>query len=941
MGTMNRAAGAWFMAAGAWLMVAAGVAMGADGRVVGTNAADLLAIYPGLHMVETTGRIESFHGVPMNVAATPLQAATEWLAANGTAFGAGRLELKLVREEAMEDRFHVYTYSQTIDSVPVEFGMVKILVLSRPEGHAVVMASAKVATRPAAGFADPRLTGEEAQKAVGSKREYSRIKQWSAPEMIVYVGEGDFPEWIAPRLVWRFTGEQAGLGAPFKRSFFVDAATGELIHSRNEIYHIDVTGTVRGRATPFPPGSATADHAGNPPVEVPIPNIRVRINGDNAASAFTDINGNFTIPWAGTEPVTVDCSVGDGRWVTVQEQLAGQALMTASATATPGTPVTLRLNPAPGSQYTNAQVNAFLHQNSTHDFWKGYAPTSTILDTQLPAKTSVSGTCNAFYDGASTNYYAVGGSCNNTAFSSVVAHEYGHHIVNRLGLAQGGFGEGFGDVMSILQYDDFVVGRFFQTSGAPVRSPDTAMVQYPCSTCAVHTGGQVLGGSICKVRRNLGNRYGSAVGLEKARQNTISWSRVTLGGNSGDSALPRTLTEYLTVNDDDGNINNGTPDFCEIVNAFGQHGVTLEGINDSVTFALSQPIPSTLAPSSSTPFTVTIAGICRVPVADTARLHWRDGTSGAFNSTLLTRGVGNAYTGFIDAPSCAAGSIQYYFSVTTTNSTGGSPATAFFPAASPTAPAPVTALIASGSVVVADDFETDRGWTVGPNTATAGVWVRVDPNGTAAQPEDDRTPGGVNCWVTGQGTVGGALGAADIDGGATVLTSPAYNFASVQDVEVSYWRWYSNGLGAAPYADTFRIDVSVNNGTTWTNAETIGPGAAGDANVTPGWIQSRWTLRSKGLAPSSQIRLRFTAEDAGTGSLVEAALDDVQLLGLSCEDPQPCVGDFNGDGGVDGADVVAFFAAWEVGDSAADVSEDGGIDGSDLEVFFTAWQAGC
>ena len=939
MSTKNRAAS--IVVAGVWLAVVAGAAFGADGRVVGTTAADLLATYPGLRMVETAGRIESFHGMPMNVAATPRQAATDWLAANETSFGAGRLELTLEREEAMEDRFHVYTYSQTIDSVPVEFGMVKILVLSRPEGHAVVMASAKVAERPEGGLVDSRLTGEEAQKLVGEKAEYARITQWSAPEMIVYVGEGDLPAWMSPRLVWRFTGEQAGLGEPFKRSFFVDAATGDLLHVRNEILHIDVTGTVRGRATPSPLGNAAADHSGNPPAERGIPGIRVRINGNNANSAFTDANGNFTIPWAGTAPVTVDCSVGDGLWVSVQEQLAGQALMTATATATPGTPVTLLLNPAPGSQYTNAQVNAFIHQNSTHDFWKGYAPTSTILDAVLPAKTTVTGTCNAFYDGASTNFYAIGGSCNNTAFSSVVSHEYGHHIVNRLGLAQNGFGEGFGDVMSILQYDDFVIGRYFQTSSAPVRTPDTSMVQYPCTSCAVHTGGQVLGGSICKVRRNMGNKYGSTPGLERARQNTISWSRVTLGGNAGDSALPRTLTEYLTINDDDGNINNGTPDYCEIINAFGQHGVTVEGLSDSAIFTLS-PAPATMLPPLETvPFTLNVGGLCRVPVPGSARLNWRAGSTGAFTTTAMTQTAANAYAGTLSTPSCSSGVLQYYFTVTTTNASGGSPTTAYYPAASPTSPAPITVLLASGSVTRSDDFETDRGWTVGPNTATTGIWVRVDPNPTSAQPGDDHTASGTTCWVTGQGTVGGADGAADVDGGATVLTSPAYDFAGYSDVNVSYWRWYSNGLGAAPYADTFRIDVSVDNGATWTNAETIGPGAAGDPNVAPGWIQSRWALSSKGLTPTSRLRLRFTAEDAGSGSLIEAAVDDVELVGIRCEDPRPCLGDFNADGGVDFADIVAFFGVWDRGDAAADVNQDGGVDGGDIETFFVAWQSGC
>jgi hypothetical protein len=54
-----------------------------------------------------------------------------------------------------------------------------------------------------------------------------------------------------------------------------------------------------------------------------------------------------------------------------------------------------------------------------------------------------------------------------------------------------------------------------------------------------------------------------------------------------------------------------------------------------------------------------------------------------------------------------------------------------------------------------------------------------------------------------------------------------------------------------------------------------------------------------------------------------------------------CAGDFNEDGGVDGADIDAFFAAWESGDAAADINEDGGVDGGDVGAFFTRWEAGC
>jgi hypothetical protein len=52
------------------------------------------------------------------------------------------------------------------------------------------------------------------------------------------------------------------------------------------------------------------------------------------------------------------------------------------------------------------------------------------------------------------------------------------------------------------------------------------------------------------------------------------------------------------------------------------------------------------------------------------------------------------------------------------------------------------------------------------------------------------------------------------------------------------------------------------------------------------------------------------------------------------------VADFNRDGGTDGSDVNAFFAAWEMGIPAADANSDGGVDGSDAEAFFFYWSNG-
>jgi len=55
----------------------------------------------------------------------------------------------------------------------------------------------------------------------------------------------------------------------------------------------------------------------------------------------------------------------------------------------------------------------------------------------------------------------------------------------------------------------------------------------------------------------------------------------------------------------------------------------------------------------------------------------------------------------------------------------------------------------------------------------------------------------------------------------------------------------------------------------------------------------------------------------------------------------PCEADINDDGGVDGADVEAFFILWSAGDVRSDLNLDGGVDGGDVQHFFTRWENGC
>ncbi len=52
------------------------------------------------------------------------------------------------------------------------------------------------------------------------------------------------------------------------------------------------------------------------------------------------------------------------------------------------------------------------------------------------------------------------------------------------------------------------------------------------------------------------------------------------------------------------------------------------------------------------------------------------------------------------------------------------------------------------------------------------------------------------------------------------------------------------------------------------------------------------------------------------------------------------IADYNGDGGVDGADIDAFYSYWEAGSDFADINGDGGVDGSDVGAYFEIWESG-
>jgi hypothetical protein len=307
-------------------------------------------------------------------------------------------------------------------------------------------------------------------------------------------------------------------------------------------------------------------------------------------------------------------------------------------------------------------------------------------------------------------------------------------------------------------------------------------------------------------------------------------------------------------------------------------------------------------------------------------LHYRvDG--GSFQTIPLTALGPGQYRVVLPARQCDE-APEYYFSVETTGQ-----GTVTEPAS---APAALHAHeIGVWTLLLADDFEEDRGWTVFPGAAS-GNWERADPqqvtsSGVVTQPEDDHTPSpGVLCYVT--GAAGGSASANDVDGGPSHLISPVFDLAG-SDALVSYWRWYHISV----QMDDLLVVAVSNNGTNWVTVEEV-------ARSAPAWAHAEWRV-SDFVEPTATVQVRFTVNDTDPGSVLESLVDDFTIQVLTCEDA--LLGDLDCDGWVDSDDIGPFVLAMidpagyaeqfpDCNLSRADGNGDTLVDGRDVQSFVEA-----
>lgn len=220
------------------------------------------------------------------------------------------------------------------------------------------------------------------------------------------------------------------------------------------------------------------------------------------------------------------------------------------------------------------------------------------------------------------------------------------------------------------------------------------------------------------------------------------------------------------------------------------------------------------------------------------------------------------------------------------------------------------------TTVFTDDFETDTGWTVTNDPSlTDGAWERGIPlgGGDRSDPPTD-SDGSGQAYLTDP-----ADGNSDVDGGPTILTSPAFDLSGLSEATISYDRWYEN----SDPTDFFVVEIS--DGGPWVEVEDVSPTSNGS------WV-TRTVNVSDFVDLTSDVRIRFATADEPNDSVLEAGVDAVSVTSFTCESTAPCLGDCDDSGTVDFNDLTEMLFAFgdPAGIEACDADGNGVVDFNDL-----------
>jgi hypothetical protein len=415
--------------------------------------------------------------------------------------------------------------------------------------------------------------------------------------------------------VWQFVFHRDGVMGTWRAR--VDASNGEVL----ELSDINEYASAQATGGTYLNSPATGSE-----VVRPAPYANLSIGGfTNSAGIYNFTSGTVTSTLAGQfVKITDSC----GAISQASDASGNIAFGTSTGTdcTTPG---------HGGAGNTHASREQFYQVNRIKDVVKAWLPSNTWLTQQLTVNVNLNQTCNAYWNGTTLNFFKSGGGCNNTGeIAGVSLHEFGHGIDQNDGTGtatDGATGESYGDTTALIALHSSCLGAGFLgsncsgygdacTSCTGVRDADFAKHSSNTPATAdnfirVHCPAGSGGTGPCGKEVHCESYVPTETMWDLAARDLpspgtgVAWTILDrlwyLSRNTATKSFSCTAgTTYTSngcsagslwkvmraVDDDDGNLTNGTPHGGALFAAFNRHGIACTtDTGASTTFAGCTP----------------------------------------------------------------------------------------------------------------------------------------------------------------------------------------------------------------------------------------------------------------------------------------------------------------------------------------------------------------
>ncbi|MBN2542854.1 T9SS type A sorting domain-containing protein [bacterium] len=337
-----------------------------------------------------------------------------------------------------------------------------------------------------------------------------------------------------------------------KWEFFIDAHTGEILSKINNLRFFNVEGNVYGMVRPH--------YAFDPFEERDMPHSRVYLGTRNT---YSDGGGYYSFMDLPGSSMTFYVML-QGRYCDVNNDDASDSYYS--------TVITSEDSPFYFTWTTSYaeedEINAYYHTTFIHDYVKNvlhYNGMDFMIDCNIRVGNNYS---NAYYDG-DINFGEGNYSTYNFAlFAEIIYHEYTHGVTHHIYPygslpyegESGAMDECFSDYFacSVTGDPDVAEGIYRSDPDDMFRTLENDLV-FDDMIDEVHYDGTIIGAAVWDIRELLGVSIADSL---------VHQARFGFAENFEDY-----LFEMLAVDDDDGNLSNGTPHAYEILSSFANHEI--------------------------------------------------------------------------------------------------------------------------------------------------------------------------------------------------------------------------------------------------------------------------------------------------------------------------------------------------------------------------------